>query len=461
MSEAIHNFFYELGLNAAADRGMLFGMIIAWIVIIAARIVLSVAYKGQLKAAGKSAEAEITGKEAVEALQPAVFKRAAMDYAELGERGIANIDAKAIATKSGRRLRLGFWSFESIGKFIAGMELAVLAAAVLFALIAENPAFFAGFALITFVAGRLLASFFDYDKTRAEFIEQMAFILEKDLGKLYVTDAAASINNLRAELKNAMTYQAKYLGDSIADLRERLATVSEKTLSDTAAAIESTLKSVSAGAETVLKPLEEWRVVIGDSKQSQEDLNASIVKMSGATGGFKERMEDMDRVITGYKDEFLQNNKNVEESLARLATITDSITDLCRDAKTQTEAVQSTLDFVRTGQQLMRESMNQYEVALKDISAQTGEGLGKIIEYHAQNSYKALADTGVENIKQAGAANVEMMANLQSLFDRLLEQSKNATAVILNTKERMELEIAELKMNRDRQKSDDAGEMTN
>jgi hypothetical protein len=41
--------------------------------------------------------------------------------------------------------------------------------------------------------------------------------------------------------------------------------------------------------------------------------------------------------------------------------------------------------------------------------------------------------------------NAEMMDKMRNLFDRLLEQSKNETALIMNLKEQMELELSDIR----------------
>ncbi|MCL2703197.1 MAG: hypothetical protein FWE91_06285 [Defluviitaleaceae bacterium] len=445
MPDFINAFLRDFGIAGEYERILVFGLIVAWLVVLIFRLFLAVGYKGQLQLVRASVKKGIPDMDTARKLKPPLLKRAALDYAELGERGIVRIDSRDLVRKSAGKLRLLWWSWESAGRFLDAVEPALFIAGALFTVVAEGRDVFAALTLILFGVGKLFSTFFDYKQTRQELIDETAFLLDKELGKMYVTDAAGAINNLRGELKGLMTYQAKYLGDTIHELKDKLTAVSEKTLGDTAAAVEKTLKSVAAGADTVLKPLEEWRLAITDSKKAHEELNLSLVKMSTATDGFKERIAELDRLIDGYKAEFLANNKNVENALVRLNALTESVTDICRQSGSQTEAVQGMLEFVRSNQGVLKESMNQYEIALKDISAQAGAGLGKIIEYHAQTSYKALAENAAKSIREAGAVNADLMGKMQNLFDRILEQSKNETALIMNLKEQMELELSDLR----------------
>ncbi|MCL2407383.1 MAG: hypothetical protein FWC95_05585 [Defluviitaleaceae bacterium] len=439
------NFLASFGLEYASDQNAFFWLIFAWVAVVALRAWFTLAYAGLLKKAKSSAAHGIADAAAIDHLKPAVLRRAARYYAELGERGIARIDSVEIVRKSTRKLKVMWWSFDSAGRFLDAMDWGLIIAGILFTILANAAPAFAAATLVLFIAGRLFCTFFDYKQARDEFYDEMAHLLDRDIGKLYVTDVTAAINNFRTELKGIMTYQAQYLSNSINEMRDKLAAVSEETLSETANTIRETLQSVAAGADTVLKPLEEWRVAIGDSKNAHEELNISLEKMSNAADSFKERVAELDRLIEGYKAEFLVNNKNVESSLLRLGEITERIAELTKNSSAQTEAVQGTLEFVRDNQTMLSESMNQYEIALKDISAQTGEGLGKIIEYHTQNSYKTLTENAVKSVQDAGSANTELMSNMQGLVNKLIEQSQSETSLILNLKEQIELELSGLK----------------
>ena len=437
MPDFISSFFIWFGIPDGYEHVLLLGLILAWAAILALRIFLCVLYRIELELARKAMKKGFADRAGAEKSKSAFVKRAAADYADLGERGIARINAPELCRKSAQRFKFLYWSFESIGRFLAVVEPAFFPAGILLVVLSNDRQVFAGFTLVLFALGKLVSSFFDYKAAKEELLSETAFTLDKELGKLYVTDAPAAINNLRLELKNIMTYQAKYLSDSIGELKEKLASVSEKTLGDTAAAVEKTLTSVSAGAETVMEPLKEWRAAIGDSKGAHEELNLSLVKMSGAVDGFRDRLSELDRLVEGYKAEFLENNRNVERGLERLSSLTEMVLELCKNSSAQTASVEASLDFVRRGQGLLETSMNQYEIALKDITSSVGTGLGKILEFHAQTAYKSLTDSAVESLRQAGSNNEEIMTKLTGALEGIIELSRHETTLIMNLKEQM------------------------
>lgn len=444
----LSSFLLRLGVKDGFEQTLLFGLVVAWAVVMAVRVALAISYKTQLRlvrsAVKKDAKAEKGASE--EGLSGSLFfKRAVKDYTDLGERGIARIDARELCEKSAAWFRFLFWRKSSVEAFVDVIEPAFLWIGILFTVISASPGPFAAAAVVIFLAGRILAMFFDHKTVREELLSESAFLLDREYGKLFLTDVPAAVNNLRVELKNVMTYQSTLLSDSINDLKEKLSAVSEKTLGETAAAVEKTLVSVAASAETVAKPLAQWREVIDDSRKANEELGVSIIKMSGGLDGFKERLEEMERLISGYKAEFLINNQNVEKELSRLNDISASMTEQNGRAVTQVDAVGAALEFVRSNQAALENSLNQYEQALKDITSEVGGGLGKIIDYHSQSAYQSMADVVAENLKQASAQNNELLNKLTGIFDRILEQSRNETSLIMNLKEQMEIELTILK----------------
>lgn len=445
MPEIVSEVLRRFGVRYEYDRVLLFGLLVAWVAVLALRMILAGLYRTELGLARSALKKGFESREEAEKAKSSFVRRAAKDYADLGERGLARIDSRELCRKSALRFKLLGWSYESVERFLGIIEPAFLPAGILLAVIVDDRTVFAAAVLLMFIGGKLLSTFFDFAAAKEELLSETAFMLDRELGRHYVTDAASSINNFRVELKNIMTYQAKFLSDSIQELKDKLSDVTAKTLGETAASIEATLKSVSAGAQTVLEPLAEWRLAIQDSHKAHEELNLSLVKMSGATDGFKERLADLEHLIEGYKAEFLENNRNVEQALDRLNVISGQIVDLCKNAAAQAASSEASLEFVRRGQGLLESSMNQYEVALKDITSSVGTGLGKILEFHAQTAYKDLADGAVEGVRAAGAANAETMMKLQDLLDRILEQSKNDSALIMNMRDQMEMEIKGLK----------------
>ena len=325
------------------------------------------------------------------------------------------------------------------------MESAYLPIGILFTVLASNKLAFAVVAMVIFVTVKLASTFFDFKTAKDQLFTETAFMLDKEFGKLFITDVPASINNLRVELKQGLTIQAKLLTETINDLRDKLSAVFEKTLGDTAVAVQKTLTSVAASAETVQGPLESWRETITETEKANSALNASIAAMSGVSDNFRGTIKQLEGLIKNYEEQLVENNKNVEAELLKLNEISSSMINAGSKAAAETAGIEKTLDYIRTNQGLLESSMHQYEIALKEITSSVGEGLGKIISYQLQDSYASLTDNVADSIKMTNNANNEFMLRLQSLFDRILEQSKNETALIMSLKEQMELQIEELK----------------
>lgn len=444
MPDFFAQIFNSLYLTQEFDQWLMLALLAVCALVMFLRAVLCVGYQGQY-ASVKASTKEVKSKSDVDKIKSRFLKRAARDYADLGERGVSRINSRELAEKSALRLSFLGWNYKGAEAFVKAFETAFLLLGVLLSFLADNSAGFAAVCAGLFVVIRLFAAFFDFTTAKEKLIAETSFILDREIGKLFLTDTPASISNLKTELKEAIAAHSKFLEEAVKNLGAGLSGAMSAALSEMSISVEKTLTSVSAEAETVRKPLESWRASLVETEAAFGKMNGSALSMSASVEGFGALLEKLDAVISGYKAEIEANNTNMEKQLEKLNRSAEALAGTARLSSAQSASLEASLEYIKTNQIALEKTVEEYEAALKDIAAGMGDGLGRIISFRLQEAYSSLAEGAAENIKQASAANGELLARMQSLFDGLLEQSRNETTLIMRMKEQFELEIAELK----------------
>jgi DNA anti-recombination protein RmuC len=96
------------------------------------------------------------------------------------------------------------------------------------------------------------------------------------------------------------------------------------------------------------------------------------------------------------------------------------------------DAMAQSLAAAKDNQTVLNASMAQYETALKDITSQMGDALGKIIKYHLKSTNDQIAESINENLRLTRAANMEHISEIKGVFAELAEQSRYQTRILMD-----------------------------
>jgi len=411
MSAFIQNFFTHFDITHPNEQWLLLGLLVTALVCLFFRIVLAVGYQGQNTIVALTSRTELNSKEDVSKLKNGPFARAAKEYVLLGERGVTRIDTRAIVEKNLLRMNLLFWNFRSIQRFVTALESALLPVGLLFILLvigSHSPFFVFVLAILFFT--RLAASIVDFNVAQEKFVTNTTYLLDREIGRFFPNDATSALFALREELKAGMAMQSRMLAEAMEKTCAAFSDTVAASLETTAAGMERTAASVMESTETLLAnlaeqtqslsaPLADWRAALQSTEATQRELNTALDSINKALGSF--------------------------------AGATDIVTP--------------ELELMRTHQTALKSSLQQYEHSLRDITAQLGDSLGKMVDFHLQQSYGTLTDGVQDSMTRIMTGNNDLLQRLQDLFAQMQEQSRNETATIMRMKDQMDIHFSELK----------------
>ena len=457
MPAFINDFFSRVYVTSPNEQLMLTGLISAALLCVLLRVVLAIGYHGQNAVVALTAK-EMKDKADVDKLRVGPFAKAAKEYIILGDRGVTRIDTRAIVEKNVLRMRFLLWNFRSIQSFVNVVEAAVLPFGILFAFFAAEPgrAVFLVCIAAVFGAVRVFASLLDFDVAKENFVTNTVYLLDREIGRFYTNDTAASLTLLREELKSAMTAQGDVLAAVIVKMGEGFSSAISASLSEMAESFARTGDELAKGTATLLAdvsaytselsgPLAEWKNGVQAASEAQGSLNSSLASVNSAITNFASIIGGMGTTLGDYRAELLDNSRAVEAQIGKLTELLSAVKENNSAFSVRGDAVEAQLALVKEHQSTLEKSVQQYELTLREVTSQLGDAMGKMVDFHLQQSYGTLTDGVKESLDKIMAGNGDLLKRLQELFERMQEQSRSETAAILSMKEQMDLHFSELK----------------
>jgi len=453
----INDFFVRFFVTNPNEQLMLTGLVAAAVLCLVLRIVLAISYHGQNALVALAAK-EMKSKEDIDALRLGPFARAAKEYVLLGDRGITRIDTRAIVEKNMLKMHFLLWNCKSMESFVTAIEFALLPIGFLFTFFAAEagrPVFLV-FIVSVFLAARVIAAVLDFNVAKDKFVTNTVYLLDKEIGRFFTSDAAAAITVLREELKTGMAAQSEALSAAITKMGDDFSTGVTEALQDMTAGVERTAEAVTKSAGDLLanmsahilllnKPLADWEAAIASASDTQAALNTSLISVNTAIDSFASIIGGMGSTLGDYKTEMLANSQTTEAQITRLTEALAVAHENNAAATLRNDAVEAQLQTVREYQTTLEHSVQQYEASLRGITANLGESMGKMVDFHLQQSYSALTGGVKESMTQITLGNSDLLGRLQTLFEQMQAQSRSETAAILRVKEQMDMHFADLK----------------
>ena len=365
-----------------------------------------------------------------------VLKNIIPDYIRVAEKNTSGVHLTAIIRKYMLRLSFIGWSYDSMERFILGIEPMLpvlgLALAIIFFKYENYSVIFGVAAVGVFAVVRLFAGLFDFQLVSAKLASELEEYVEREVGQFYAGDFGTVLLRFKNEVTNALKNQADSLSAVIVNL--------EKNLSG---ALNLTMKELSnemSGIGTVLdKPLQDWASSINAASVAQAKNNVVFTGFEDAVTQLKASTGDLDVVLKTH----------VRSLTAELAKVSDHIDTLKlsgKDIKESSDAYRQSvgileehIKYIEKNQSMLQGALGSYESSLQSITQKMGDGFGSIVEYHMAGAYQTLNAALQNNINQIAAANQELTQRLSSLFEELAEQSRNETGAIVNMNDQMNL----------------------
>lgn len=427
------------GINSYMPQMAMQILVLISLIVVFFRIILCAGYQN-IYAVYKLQAKEVAKKEDIEKIKHGFFSRVVKAYVPILEKGANYISSKDIVEKEFGRTRFLFLKFRSIIALITTFENSILLISVILAIVfaQENgAAAIAGIAL--FVVVKLFSMVFDYNTVKEKTLVEMSNYIEVEIGKFYAKDTVSSINLLRIEIKNSMKNQSNMFKDSINKFCIDLSNTMEKSMMTLSGRIDDTMNDVLRNADALNEPLEKWRSVIFEAAKSQETFNNTIAGLSAAIGDIERITSIADGGFNKIADKMSGYYSGMSNQTEQLIQITSALKDSNNNYIIKNDEIVQQLKYLKSNQQALDTSLQQYELTLKEMTSQIGGGIGKIIDFHMQGAYNAMNERLQENLKVVINSNNELINRLQTLFAQMQEQSKSETNAILSIKEQMDI----------------------
>lgn len=372
------NFFDELANVQGYELAAIIGFVALFLLCVLLRLVLVINYQSAAALVGHSAKG-IKAKEDIEKLGASSFSRAAKEYVYLAQSG-AKVDVLELAEMSIRKNRLLLLNFGSISRLIKSLETAFLPMAILFVLVLDSFVVFAVLASFGFVLLRIFGAIFDIEGAHQRYVAILAHALAKSVAKFFPQDTTAAIYTFGADLKEYLARQSAMYSDLLIRINSEFTESLKTNISAMTSSVEATLFAVSR----------------------HDGLGTAIAEIKG---------------IGTAAAEISASIKEAGKGMARLGDV---------------QAVEQSLEMLKKNQDTLDASVSQYETALKDITAQMGDALGKIITHHLSNTNTHIANNINENLIQTKAANLAYIEEIKTIFEELAEQNRQQTKILVN-----------------------------
>jgi len=358
------------------------------------------------------------------------------DYIRIAEKNTSAVHLTAIIRKHMLRLSFLGWSYDSMERFILGIEpmlpIMGFALAIIFYKYENSSIIFGVTAVCVFALIRLFAGLFDFQLVSAKLAAELEEYVEREAGQFYAGDFGTVLLRFKNEVSNALKSQADALSGVIVNL--------EKNLSG---ALNLTMKELSnemSGIGAVLdKPLKDWAASISAAADAQARNNEVFKGFEGAAAQLKVSAGELDGVLRAHVNA-------ISTELAMLSGHVDTLALTGKGLKESGDAYKQSVDildaqikYIEKNQGMLRDALGSYESSLQSITQKMGDGFGSIVEYHIAGAYQTLNTALQNNINKITAANQELTSRLSSLFEELMEQSRNETGAIVNMNDQMNL----------------------
>jgi len=350
-------------------------------IVLVMRIILFSSYNTGIALINMAAKT-IKTKDDVEKLAGGTFARAAKEYAAMASGG-ARTDALDVARMAVTKNRLYFFNFKSMAGFIRLLERAFIPFVILFVLAADVGMEFVILSAGIFLLMLILAAVFDIDAAQDRYVTTLAYVLARDVGRLFPMDATSAVYSFGKDLNEYLNRQSVMYNEVLNKIKSEFTGAIADNVSAMAKGLDATLNSIANHEALYSKALQDSRV------ETREDivlLTNAVQKLNILAASMEARNTAMD----GELGLVIENQKALETAVA------------------------------------------SYETSLKEITAQMGDAMGKIVAYHLGGAGGQISDSIADSIKGALTSAAGREEQLKSILEDFAEQNRHQTKLLLN-----------------------------
>jgi len=373
----------------------------------------------------------IKNKADIEKLPNILFGKIAKEYAHIAKTMPGAADAYSIARLSVIKNKLLFFNFSSLATFIETLEGSVLLLSILFAIIAGPSIYFLIFVVVIYVLSKILAAIFDSKSAEMRYIDILAHSLNTNIGMFFPSDSTSAVTSFSADMQHFLEQQSKMYQDILLKINN------EFTSSIKSATVAMT-KSVEATMAAVVR--QDGLTAAVDKLANQvEVIVVANKEIEHSQFSLKEVLEDFSKILNNTKDAISLysqnielNAKNTKSDIVLLVDAIEKIGNTSQFMVTNGKLLEQEMGLIKSNQQLLETSVASYELSLKELTAQIGDILGKIIGHHLASTNDLITEGVSNNLRLSHQSNSELISRVKDIFDELLEQSRYQTSILRN-----------------------------
>ncbi|MCL2375852.1 MAG: hypothetical protein FWC76_00510 [Defluviitaleaceae bacterium] len=413
----VTNFFANFSMG---EQIMAIFLCVAFVLVLLLRIILVSSYNGGLALINRASKGVKT-KGDVEKLTGGTFARAAKEYAAMVSGG-ARTDALDVARMAVTKNRLYFFNFKSLAGLIRLIERAFLPFAILFTLAASAQIEFVILSAVVFLLIIIFAAIFDVDAAQDRYVTNLAYILARDIGRLYPPDAATAVYTFGTDLNEYLNRQSAMYNEVLNKIKTEFAGAITANIQAMAKSVDATLNSI-AKHDALDEAIGRWASVVDKSAEMQSGVVGASEKFGAAAAA-----------MATYSATMQKNREEMKEDIVLLTNAIQKLNQLAAAMEVRNTALDGEVGLVLENQKTLETAVASYELSLKEITSQMGDAMGKIMDYHLGKSGGRIADNIADSVKQALSGARIQEEHIKSILEEFLEQNRYQTKLLLEMK---------------------------
>ena len=390
------------------------------VLVVLLRIVLFSSYNAGL-ALINMATKTVKTKADVEKLTGGTFARAAKEYAAMITGG-ARTDALDVARMAVTKNRLYFFNFKSLARLIKLLERAFLPFAILFTLAASAQINFVILSATIFLLIIIFAAIFDIDAAQDKYVTNLAYVLARDIGRLYPPDAATAVYTFGKDLNEYLNRQSTMYNDVLNKIKTEFTGAITANMQAMAKSVDATLNSI-AKHDALDESIARWSAVVDKSAEMQSGIVGASEKFGAATAA-----------MATYSATIQQNREEMKEDIVLLTNAVQKLNQLAAAMEMRSTVLDGEVGLVMENQKALEATVASYEASLKEITSQIGDAMGKIVDYHLGKSGGRIAGDIADSVKQALSSAHRQEEHIKNILEEFLEQNRYQTKLLMDIK---------------------------
>ncbi len=392
---------------------------------VALRLLLMFYYRAQLATFALYSRESVT-RDSLEKFKKGLMGRIAKDFIEAGRRGVSHIDARAIAEKHVNRLSLLGWSYQGIETFLHNFQTGILWTGLLFILAAPDKLTLGLGTLVLYLGFMLLSSMFNLTQARERLTNEIICYVNNEIGKFFIGDTASAVNLLRGDLKMGINGLAETLTKSIDNFGKRYEDELVKVVGVIGDKYDSTYHAAFSDF------MKQTKAFMDSTQELLDTLSGNVAKLTSVT-------KTTDDGVKAHMGQLGEQSRSLAQLSEQIIDIIKYLQQNALNLSDSGEALAESLKFVKANQQVLTDTLAEYEVTTKKMTSQMGEALGRILEYHAQQAFDSI-DEKISGL-DSDNSNSAVLEQLREIFTHQQEQTQVLINAITHLREQQEIEF--------------------